>query len=312
VVSGRLVVCGVPIGNPRDASGRLGEALVGADVVAAEDTRRLRVLARALGVVIGGRVVSYRDAVEGARAAMLTERMLAGDTVALVTDAGMPGVSDPGYRVVSAAAAAGIDVTVVPGPSAVTAALAVSGLPTDRWTFEGFLPRKAGERASRLGELAGETRTMVFLEAPHRLVATLAALVDAFGEDRPAVLCRELTKTWEEVVRPDLGTLRAWAGDGSAVRGEITLVVAGLSRKAARAAREAAEVGREAAEVGRGGREGRGRAPAAFADAVARLVADGMAPKDAQRRVAVEHGIARRTVAAAVEAARNAPPGAPG
>jgi 16S rRNA (cytidine1402-2'-O)-methyltransferase len=239
----------------------------------------------------------------------------------------MPAVSDPGYRVVAAAAAAGIPVTVIPGPSAVTAALAVSGLPSNRWAFEGFLPRKAAERAARLESLAGETRTMVLMEAPHRLVPTLAALADAFGPARPAVLCRELTKTWEEVVRGDLAALRAWAGDGTAVRGEITLVVAGIARAAARATRDArtsanagamaAEEGEEDSEGGNGrdprdGRDGppgwaearrRAREPAALAEAAARYVAGGMAPKDAQRRVAVEHGVGRRAVAAAIQAA---------
>jgi 16S rRNA (cytidine1402-2'-O)-methyltransferase len=275
--------------------------LATADIVAAEDTRRVRALARSLGVSISGRIVSYHDSVESARAAMLMDWLRAGDTVALVTDAGMPGVSDPGYRVVAAAAAAGIQVTVVPGPSAVTAALAVSGLPSDRWAFEGFLPRKAGERATRLAELAGESRTMVFLEAPHRLASTLAALASAFGAGRPAVLCRELTKTWEEVVRGDLAALRAWAGDGETVRGEITLVVAGVSRDAARAAREVREAG---AHGGAHGAHGRSRLTVAeLAEAAARYVAAGMAPKEAQRRVAVEHSVPRRAVAAAMRAA---------
>jgi len=226
-MTGVLIVCGSPIGDPRDASPRLAETLATADVVAAEDTRRVRRLAHALGVSITGRVVSCYDAVEGTRAAALAEQLLAGQTVALITDAGMPAVSDPGFRVVAAAAAAGVAVTVVPGPSAVTAALAVSGLPSDRFTFEGFLPRRAGERRSRLRELAAERRTMVFLEAPHRLAASLADFAAAFGAGRPAVLCRELTKTWEEVVRGDLARLVAWAGDGREIRGELTLIVGG-------------------------------------------------------------------------------------
>jgi 16S rRNA (cytidine1402-2'-O)-methyltransferase len=213
--------------------------LADADVIAAEDTRRVRRLAHALGVTITGRVVSCYDAVEGARAAMLTEQLLDGRSVALITDAGMPAVSDPGFRVVAAAAAAGVPISVVPGPSAVTAALAVSGLPSDRFTFEGFLPRRAGERRTRLRELVAEPRTMVFLEAPHRLRSSLEDLAPAFGPGRAAVLCRELTKTWEEIVRGDLGALVAWAADGREIRGEITLVVAGLPAGFRRSVRSA-------------------------------------------------------------------------
>lgn len=225
------MLCGAPIGDVRDASPRLGEILATADVIAAEDTRRVLRLAHALGVTISGRIVSCYDAVEGARAALLTDYLREGATVALVTDAGMPAVSDPGFRVVAAAAAAGMTVTVVPGPSAVTAALAVSGLPTDRWTFEGFLPRKGADRRSRLRELGNETRTMVFLESPHRLPAGLGDLIAAFGADRAAVLCRELTKTFEEIVRGDLAALLAWATDGRVIRGEFTLVIAGGARR---------------------------------------------------------------------------------
>jgi 16S rRNA (cytidine1402-2'-O)-methyltransferase len=230
-VSGTLVLCGAPIGDLRDASPRIAEVLATADVIAAEDTRRVLRLAHGLGVTITGRIMSCYDAVEGARAAQLTDYLRQGATVALVTDAGMPAVSDPGFRVVAAAAAAGMTVTVVPGPSAVTAALAVSGLPSDRWTFEGFLPRRGGERRARLRELAGEPRTMVFLESPHRVAGSLRDLLAVFGADRPAVLCRELTKTYEEIVRGDLAAIGAWAGDGRVIRGEFTLVVAGAPRR---------------------------------------------------------------------------------
>ncbi|MDQ1696971.1 MAG: rRNA (cytidine1402-2-O)-methyltransferase, partial [Frankiaceae bacterium] len=220
-----LVLAATPIGNVADASPRLREVLATADVVAAEDTRRLRRLVGALDVELSGRVVSYYDAVEQARTPALLEELRAGRTVVLVTDAGMPLVSDPGFRLVSAAIAAGLQVTVVPGPSAVLAALAVSGMPADRWSFEGFLPRKAGERRSRLAELAPDARTLVLFEAPHRLAATLTDLAEAFGPSRPAAVCRELSKTYEEVRRGSLGELATWAGDG--VRGEITVVVAG-------------------------------------------------------------------------------------
>jgi 16S rRNA (cytidine1402-2'-O)-methyltransferase len=287
-VAGTLVVCGAPIGDVRDASPRLAELLASADVVAAEDTRRVRRLAHALGVTLHGRVVSCYDAVEDARATTLTGYLRAGATVALITDAGMPAVSDPGFRVVAAAAAAGIRVTVVPGPSAVTAALAVSGLPSARWTFEGFLPRKAGERRSRLRELAAETRTMVLLEAPHRLRATVEDLAVAFGAGRPAVLCRELTKTWEEIVRGEVGDLVAWATDGREVRGEITLVVAG-------------------APAGSGAQPPRMATAATLAAAVADRETAGMSPKEARQAVMAEFGVSRKDLYAAVLAARSAP-----
>ncbi|MDL4772382.1 MULTISPECIES: 16S rRNA (cytidine(1402)-2'-O)-methyltransferase [Thermomonosporaceae] len=214
-----------PIGRPEDASARLRAALAAAPIVAAEDTRRLRRLAADLGVQVRGRVVSYFDQNERARAAELLADLLAGRDVLVITDAGLPGVSDPGYRLVRAAVAEGVPVTVLPGPSAVTTALVVSGLPTDRFCFEGFPPRKPGERSRRLDALAAEPRTMVFFEAPHRLAATLGAMAEAFGAARPAAVCRELTKTYEEVVRGPLGELAGWAADG--VRGEITLVVGG-------------------------------------------------------------------------------------
>jgi 16S rRNA (cytidine1402-2'-O)-methyltransferase len=249
--AGVLVLAGAPIGDVRDASPRLGDELEAADVVAAEDTRRLRRLAAALGVAISGRVVSYFEGNEEARTPELVAALRAGRRVVLVTDAGMPSVSDPGYRVVTAAVAAGIPVTAVPGPSAVLTALSVSGLPVDRFCFEGFLPRKAGERGRRLADLATEQRTMVLFESRHRLPATLAAMVDAFGADRPAAVCRELTKTHEEVRRGSLGELADWAADGH-LRGEITIVVAGAERAAATAEDAAALVAeREVAGVPR-------------------------------------------------------------
>lgn len=222
-----LVLAATPIGDPRDASARLAAVLADADVIAAEDTRRTRRLLAALAVTPRGTLRSYHEHNEAAVTAELVEEMVAGRTVALVTDAGMPSVSDPGYRLVAAAVAAGVPVTCVPGPSAVLMALAVSGLPVDRFCFEGFLPRKAGERAAALADLADERRTMVFFEAPHRLAAMLSALADAFGEQRPAAVCRELTKTYEEVRRGPLGELAQWAEAG--VKGEITVVVAGAA-----------------------------------------------------------------------------------
>jgi 16S rRNA (cytidine1402-2'-O)-methyltransferase len=225
--SGVLVLAATPIGRVEDAPPRLATELATADVVAAEDTRRLKRLCSDLGVTITGKVVSYFEGNESSRTPGLVEALESGQRVLVVTDAGMPSVSDPGYRLVAAAVERDIPITAVPGPSAVLTALAVSGLPVDRFCFEGFLPRKAGERARRLASLAGENRTMVFFEAPHRTEATLTAMAEAFGPDRRAAVCRELTKTHEEVRRGGLADLAAWAADG--VRGEVTLVVEGTT-----------------------------------------------------------------------------------
>ncbi|MGH3413939.1 MAG: 16S rRNA (cytidine(1402)-2'-O)-methyltransferase [Marmoricola sp.] len=225
VPSGVLVLAGTPLGRTADAPARLAEELATADVVAAEDTRRLRRLVSELGIGLRGRVTSYFEGNERVRTPQLVEELLAGRRVVLVTDAGMPGVSDPGFRLVAAAVEQEVPVTVVPGPSAVLTALVVSGLPVDRFCFEGFLPRRPGERARRLAALADEERTMVFFEAPRRTNATLEAMADAFGGERPAAVCRELTKTHEEVRRGGLAELAAWAAEG--IRGEVTLVVGG-------------------------------------------------------------------------------------
>ncbi|HRW17485.1 MAG TPA: 16S rRNA (cytidine(1402)-2'-O)-methyltransferase [Dermatophilaceae bacterium] len=224
-MTGVLILAATPIGDLRDASPRLGETLASADLVAAEDTRRLRRLAAGLGVTIAGRVVSYHEHNEASRTPELVAALQAGERVVVVTDAGMPSVSDPGYRLVAAAVAADLGVTCVPGPSAVLMALAVSGLAVDRFCFEGFLPRKAGERSRALAALASEPRTMVFFEAPHRLAVSLAAMAQSFGPDRQAAVCRELTKTWEQTRRGGLAELAEWASDR--VKGEITIVVAG-------------------------------------------------------------------------------------
>ncbi|MGF1662908.1 MAG: 16S rRNA (cytidine(1402)-2'-O)-methyltransferase [Kineosporiaceae bacterium] len=224
-----LVLAATPIGDPEDASARLRRWLRDADVLAAEDTRRLRRLCTTLGVEPRGRLVAHHDHTEARLVEELLADVRAGRDVLVVTDAGMPTVSDPGYRVVAAAAREGLAVTVVPGPSAVLAALAVSGLPTDRFCFEGFPPRRAGERAAALAGLVAEQRTMVFFEAPHRLAATLVAMAGALGADREAAVCRELTKTYEEVRRGGLGELATWAREAT-VLGEITVVVRGADR----------------------------------------------------------------------------------
>jgi 16S rRNA (cytidine1402-2'-O)-methyltransferase len=266
-----LVLLGAPLGNAGDASGRLRELLGAADVVAAEDTRRLARLARDLGITITGRTVSYFEGNEERRTPELVAAVRDGALVVVVTDGGMPGVSDPGYRVVRAMLDAGLPVTAAPGPSAVTTALVLSGLPADRFCFEGFLPRRAGERRTRLRALATEPRTLVFFEAPHRVAAALADLAQAFGEDRPAAVCRELTKTYEEIRRGPLADLAAWAAE-THPRGEITLVVGGAVEAAG---------------------------PPPDADlraAVAAREAAGLSRRDAIAAVAQQYGVARRYV----------------
>jgi 16S rRNA (cytidine1402-2'-O)-methyltransferase len=279
-VTGRLVLGGAPLGQPGDVGPRLREAMASADVLAVEDTRRLHRLAQDLSVAPAGRVVTFHESVERSRLPGLLAALTEGATVLLLTDAGMPSVSDPGYTLVRAAIDAGIEVTSVPGPSAVTTALAVSGLPCDRFCFEGFLPRRAGERRSRLAGLADERRTMVFFESPHRLAGALADAAAAFGVDRPAAVCRELTKIHEEIRRGPLAALASWAAEG--VRGEITLVVAGAAPVVAElsAADLAAEVAAEEAA--------------------------GASRKDAIRAVVVRTGLPRRTVYDAVVAAKGA------
>lgn len=265
------MLAATPIGQAGDAPPRLAEELAAADLVAAEDTRRLKRLTTDLGIEVSGRVVSYFEGNESARTPVLVDALEAGQRVVLVTDAGMPSVSDPGYRIVAAAVERGIRVTAVPGPSAVLTALAVSGLPVDRFCFEGFLPRKAGERSRRLAELVREPRTMVFFEAPHRTAAALAAMAEALGADRPAAVCRELTKTHEEVRRGGLAELAAWAEEG--VRGEVTLVVSG------------APAGPTVSND-----------PESLRAAVAALEEDGMRRKEAIAQVAVAAGLPKREV----------------
>lgn len=281
-----LVLAATPLGRPDDASPRLAAELAGADIVAAEDTRRLKRLAADLGIEITGRVVSYFEGNEQQRTASLVEELRAGRRVVMVTDAGMPSVSDPGYRLVAAAVAADIAVTVVPGPSAVLTALAISGLPVDRFCFEGFLPRKGGERRRRLVELAAEPRTMVFFESPHRTHDSLQTMAEVFGADRAAAVCRELTKTYEEVRRGGLGELVAWA-DGE-VRGEVTIVVSGAAP----------------AE------------PVRDEDTLRRLVDDamtrGLSRKDAVAEVAQSTGAPRKLVYAAAHATPDTGPGRDG
>ncbi len=266
---GRLVLAATPLGDSRDASARLVEALASADVIAAEDTRRTRSLAAALGAAITGRVVSFYDAVETSRIAGLVAAIEEGRTVLLVTDAGMPSVSDPGFRLVAACVEAELTVTCLPGPSAVTTALALSGLPCERFCFEGFAPRKDGERRRFFAALATEPRTAVFFESPHRIAATLELAAEVLGADRRAAVCRELTKTYEEVRRGGLGELAEWAADG--VRGEITVVLSGA------APRTDQDID-------------------ALAEEVRRLADGGMRLKDAAAQVAAGAGVSKKTL----------------
>jgi len=276
---GRIILAATPLGNPADASARLRESLATAPVIAAEDTRRVRRLASDLGIRITGRVISLFDAVEEQRAAGLMDAARAGEDVLIVSDAGMPAVSDPGYRVVQAAIEADIAVHVLPGPSAVLTALVISGLPVDRFCFEGFLPRKAGERRRLLTRLAEEARTMVFFESPHRVEATLADMVEAFGAERSGALCRELTKTYEEVWRGPLAELHERATGG--VRGEVTLVIGGAPVIAHRGTAQD------------------------WVAAVARREESGDDRREAIAAVAREAGVPRREVYDAVVAARH-------
>lgn len=272
---GRILLAATPLGNAGDASMRLVQALQEADVVAAEDTRKLRALVSRLGIEVGGQVLSFYEGNESARVPELIERAAAGAQVLVVTDAGMPSVSDPGFRLVREAHAAGVAMTTLPGPSAALAALVLSGLPVARFAFEGFLPRKAGERRRRLESLATEERTMVFFEAPHRLDASLADMVAAFGATRRAAVCRELTKTHEEVLRGELGELATWAQ--GEVRGEITVVVDGASQQDVR---DAAGLASEEDVV----------------HAVEQAMAGGLSRKDAAAQVAEAAGLSKRQV----------------
>lgn len=271
-----LILAATPIGNLGDASDRLRRALADTAVIAAEDTRTTQRLLAALGVDNRPRLIALHDHNEKDRAAEIVALAREQD-VLLLSDAGMPTVSDPGFSVVAQAAAEGVGVTVIPGPSAVVTALAASGLPTDRFSFEGFPPRKAGERDTLLGELSTERRTMVFFEAPSRIAETLGALARAFGPDRPAAVCRELTKLHEEIRRGTLGELAGWAAGG--VRGEIVVVV--------------------------GGAERRGVSLADGVGEVTRLVAGGVRLKDAAAEVAGQTGLSRRDLYEAALAARH-------
>lgn len=297
---GTLYVCGTPIGNLEDASFRLLRTLREASVIAAEDTRHARKL---LGRYdIHTPLISLHEHNEEARIAEVLRRLGRGEAVALVSDAGMPAISDPGARLVRAAADAGFDVVVVPGPTALTTALAGSGLPADRFVFEGFLPRRAAARRQRLHELKGDPRTLVFYEAPHRLRATLRDMLDVWG-DRPACIARELTKAFEQWQRQPLSRLVAY-WEEHPPRGEFVIVVAGADRPAAAgraAGHDAGAADRGAAEGGDGQAApsqevGESVAPDELAQRVLLKMSMGMDKKNAVRAVASELGLPRRVV----------------
>ena len=270
-----LILAATPLGNPGDASPRLKSAIESASIIAAEDSRRFHRLCADIEVTFTARVLSFFEGNEEDRTRELISELKSGATVLVVSDAGMPTISDPGFRLMRDAIAEGIEVSVIPGPSAVTMSVALSGLPTDRFSFEGFPPRTAGARLATFEKLRFEERTMVFFEAPHRLADSLIDAVNVFGADRLGAICREMTKRYEETIRGNLGELSAWA-TANEVLGEITLVVAGAVTNSA---------------------------SLTAADMVARVrefEAAGMDRKSAIATVAEEFGIAKRLVYAAV------------
>ncbi|CAB4682115.1 MAG: 16S rRNA (cytidine(1402)-2'-O)-methyltransferase [Actinobacteria bacterium] len=270
-----LILAATPLGNPADATARLKKAIEEATIIAAEDSRRFHRLCTDIDVTFTARVMSFFEGNEEDRTRELLEELSAGALVLVVSDAGMPTISDPGFRLMRDAIKAGIDVQVIPGPSAVTMAVALSGLPTDRFTFEGFPPRSSGARLATFEKLRFEERTMVFFEAPHRLGDSLSDAVNVFGADRQGAICREMTKRYEETIRGALSELSTWA-DTHEVLGEITLVIAGADKDAASVTSD---------------------------DMVARVrefEGAGMDRKGAIASVAAEFGIAKRLVYAAV------------
>lgn len=276
----KLVLAGVPLGNPGDASARLITAIKSASIIAAEDSRRFQRLCQDLEISASGKVLSFFEGNEEERTEQLLNELKNGSDVLVVTDAGMPTVSDPGFKLVRAAVEANIPVEVLPGPSAVTTALALSGLPTDRFCFEGFVPRTQGAREKFFGKLKFEERTIVFFEAPHRLLETLETATNALGKDRKAALCREMTKTYEETVRGTLGHIKDWA-NSKEILGEITIVIDG-------AIQGAKEISQQS-----------------IIDAVKKLESVGMDRKEAIAAVAEELDLPKREVFDAMVAAKN-------
>lgn len=275
-----LTLAATPLGNPGDASDRLKRAIEETPIVAAEDSRKFHRLCADLGIDFTGRVISFFEGNEGDRTLEILSLLKSGKSVLVVSDAGMPTISDPGYRLMRDAIEAGIDVAVLPGPSAVTTAIALSGLPTDRFVFEGFSPRASGARQKFFESLRNEERTILWFEAPHRLEEALRDAVAAFGKDRPAAICREMTKTYEETIRGPLGELAKWAKENQ-VRGEITMVVAGAPKNFAETS------------------------TAAIVERVLQYEAAGMDRKTAIATVSEELSIAKRIVFAAMVDAKS-------
>ena len=270
-----LVLAATPLGNPLDASARLKKAIESAEIIAAEDSRRFHRLASDLEVTFTARIISFFEGNEKERTAEILTLLREGKEVLVVTDAGMPTISDPGFRLMRDAIAENLPIVVIPGPSAPMMAIALSGLPTDRFTFEGFLSRSAGARQSHLESLRFEERTMIFFEAPHRITECLTDALEIFGGDRRAAICREMTKRYEETIRGTLEQLATWSTSNE-VLGEITIVIAGAATDSA---------------------------ALTAADMVARVrefEAAGMDRKTAIATVADEFGIAKRLVYAAV------------
>ena len=276
----KLLLAGVPLGNPGDASARLINAIRSATIIAAEDSRRFQRLCQDLEVSAAGKVISFFEGNEEARTNQLLSELKNGAEVLVVTDAGMPTVSDPGFKLVRAAVEANIPVEVLPGPSAVTTALALSGLPTDRFCFEGFVPRTQGAREKFFENLKFEPRTIVFFEAPHRLIETLEVATHLLGSDRKAALCREMTKTYEETVRGSLADIQKWA-NAKEILGEITVVISGATEGAKEKSQQE------------------------IIDAVRKLESVGMDRKDAISAVATELDLPKREVFDAMVAAKS-------
>jgi len=276
----KLLLAGVPLGNPGDASARLISAIKSATIIAAEDSRRFQRLCQDLDVSATGKVLSFFEGNEEERTEQLLNELKNGAEVLVVTDAGMPTVSDPGFKLVRAAVDANIPVEVLPGPSAVTTALALSGLPTDRFCFEGFVPRTQGAREKFFENLKFEPRTIVFFEAPHRLIETLEVATHLLGSDRKAALCREMTKTYEETVRGTLADIQNWA-NSKEILGEITVVISGAIEGAKEKSQQE------------------------IIDAVRKLESVGMDRKEAIAAVATELDLPKREVFDAMVAAKN-------
>ena len=276
----KLVLAGVPLGNPGDASARLISAIKSASIIAAEDSRRFQRLCQDLNVVTNAKVLSFFEGNEDERTEQLLKELQNGAEVLVVTDAGMPTVSDPGFKLVRAAIESKIDIEVLPGPSAVTTALALSGLPTDRFCFEGFVPRTQGAREKFFENLKFESRTIVFFEAPHRLLETLESAISILGSNRKSALCREMTKTYEETVRGTLGEIQSWA-NSKEILGEITMVIDGASEGAKEISQQA------------------------IIDAVRKLEEVGMERKEAIAAVSKELDLPKREVFDAMVAAKN-------